>query len=1017
MALFELLDKNELQRLQDEFCAVAGVSAYCLDHEGTKITRLSGDDKFLHAMQERMAFERVQGDDSLEDLAIEDLRGLGQVAALSIKARGSKELYWIVYRPVAMSEAAFFKCLELLRDASISFLQGKIKAYGAQAESIRNENANRRMEKCENRNRTTAHILQLLESQEPIEDIMNEWLRLVSTFLELDTAQVFKLQEDGKSMDVICEWRRQGLASFFDKTSKVPAYSFLKRQTLTVINSDEIIKQEYREVYAVGVKAIILYPICPQDEKVELVLSLNERKIRVFDEEEVRFVSDVVKVLENILICRMQKNSLLSSRNTMESILDNVNTCLYVRDERMHKMLFANKLMLGTFGEEIKGGTFRWLMDQVEGDEDHAAFQGKEIYYEARDKWYDVVVAKLRWTDGNEARLYSLYDISKRKHYQGRIERQAYTDFLTGLYNRICCERDLAIQIDSAKKNKQTGALLYLDLDDFKHINDGLGHQYGDALLKAISQAFQSVPGIEHFCYRMGGDEFVIIIPPESYDKFERILADIQKIFKRSWSLKDSDYYCTMSMGVVNFPENGDSVPDLVKKADIAMYAAKKAGKNRIEFYSDNIASSDRRRLDMEKNMRDATARDFVEFEVYYQPIIDVQGEEAKCAGAEALIRWNSSKLGFVTPVEFIPLAEYLGLINPIGNHVLLEACKQCKEWNDKGFDYKVNVNLSVVQLLQRNIVDIVNNALIGTGLAPEHLTLEVTESLAINDMERMKKILGKIKELGVKIALDDFGTGYSSLNHIREIPFDIIKVDQSFVKDLAEDAYSQSFIKLVSELAETIGVNVCVEGIETAMQHQVLQGMRIKYIQGYYYDKPMSRGEFERKYCRKDELKKAEKEIEACVQELADGNTADGKMAEQEAPEEKTDDQKVAEQKTKPVTGRKPEPIQLSFEWEEPEYMQLTWREDKQSKGSEKLSDKVSERMLEKSSGKPSTKASDKAQEKAQEKAAVKALDKAQDKAQEKADKDKKVKALKKADEMGRKSGKIISIKRDEED
>ena len=257
--------------------------------------------------------------------------------------------------------------------------------------------------------------------------------------------------------------------------------------------------------------------------------------------------------------------------------------------------------------------------------------------------------------------------------------------------------------------------------------------------------------------------------------------------------------------------------------------------------------------------MRDATAKNFGEFEVYYQPIIDVSGGEPKCAGAEALIRWNSSKLGFVTPVEFIPLAEYLGLINPIGNHVLLEACKQCREWNDRGFDYKVNVNLSVIQLLQRDIVDIVNNALIGTGLNPEHLTLEVTESLAINDMERMKKILGRIKELGVKIALDDFGTGYSSLNHIREIPFDIIKVDQSFVKDLAEDAYSQSFIKLVSELAQTIGVNICVEGIETAVQHQVLKGMQVKFIQGYYFDRPLSKRDFERRYCRPDQLAKQE--------------------------------------------------------------------------------------------------------------------------------------------------------------
>lgn len=248
--------------------------------------------------------------------------------------------------------------------------------------------------------------------------------------------------------------------------------------------------------------------------------------------------------------------------------------------------------------------------------------------------------------------------------------------------------------------------------------------------------------------------------------------------------------------------------------------------------------------------MRDAMVENYDEFEVYFQPIIDVQNE-TRCAGAEALIRWNSVKLGFIPPAEFIPLAEYLGLINPIGNYVLKKACHSCKKWNDSGFDYKVNVNLSVVQLLQPDVVEIVDSVLKESGLAPENLTLEVTESLAINDMERMKEILGKIKALGVKIALDDFGTGYSSLNHIREIPFDVIKVDQSFVKDLAEDAYSQSFVKMVAELAETLGVSICVEGIETESQYRVVKNMKVRYIQGYYFDRPMKCENFEQKYLK----------------------------------------------------------------------------------------------------------------------------------------------------------------------
>ena len=350
----------------------------------------------------------------------------------------------------------------------------------------------------------------------------------------------------------------------------------------------------------------------------------------------------------------------------------------------------------------------------------------------------------------------------------------------------------------------------------------------------------------------MGGDEFIVVIPPECYQQFEHIIEQIRIIFAKPWFLKDADYYCTMSMGIVTFPDDGESVQELIKKADIAMYEAKKTGKNRISRYSDSLGLYSGKRLDMEKNMRDAAMSGYSEFMIYYQPVIDISKPGTPCTGAEALIRWNSAELGFVPPAEFIPLAEYLGLINPIGNYVLIEACKECKKWNDNGYPgYKVNVNLSVVQLLQVDIVESVERAVTETGIKPSNLTLEVTESLAINDMGRMKEILSRIKALGVRIALDDFGTGYSSLNHIREIPFDVIKVDQSFVKDLAEDAYSQSFIKMVAELAETIGVSICVEGIETQEQYKVLEGMKVRMVQGYYFDKPMPQRDFESKYAK----------------------------------------------------------------------------------------------------------------------------------------------------------------------
>ena len=452
--------------------------------------------------------------------------------------------------------------------------------------------------------------------------------------------------------------------------------------------------------------------------------------------------------------------------------------------------------------------------------------------------------------DGRKVGLCTLYDITDKKLYQKKIENQANNDFLTGLYNRMRCEQDLGRYIAKAQAVNCEGALLYIDLDDFKHINDGLGHQYGDVLLKAISHSFQRIEGIENSCYRMGGDEFIVIISEAVYPQMERILRDIDSIFSKPWFLKGEDYYCTMSMGIACFPSDGNSVDDLIRKADMALMTAKRRGKNCVEYYNDKDQASTYRRLDMEKNMRTAAMNACKEFEVYYQPIVNAQEDGTPCCGAEALIRWNSSVLGFVSPEDFIPLAEYLGLINPIGEFVLQEAAKRCKYWNDMGHpNYKVNVNLSVVQLLQNDIIKKIKKVIDDTRINPRNLTLEVTESLAINDMEHMKRILSEIKALGVKVALDDFGTGYSSLNHIREMPIDVIKIDRCFIEHLGEDDFSDAFVKMVNELANTIGVKVCVEGVETKKQLDVACDMKVCMIQGYYFGKPMKIEDFEKKY------------------------------------------------------------------------------------------------------------------------------------------------------------------------
>ena len=855
----ELIDRDELQRLQDEFCRATGICAYCLDCMGQQITSISGSEEQREKVktssmlaQLKNAIERVE-EGSLEDQAIEELEQDGDyIAASAVRVESHTVICWVVFSFAedGRDEQTFLDVLDLLRDASSTLFSNKMSCVSAELESRRSRYAEREMSRNLHTIEATTEIVQQLDSEDRIEVVMDRWLGILGKQLQVDSAQIFQLHKDGESMDVLCEWCAHGIVSMYDKTSYLPIPKILQTDKPLVLSSDGLDGELREEIGALGLCAVMIFPIISRDNKGSMVLALNHSRQRItWNMQEIKFTADAVKILQSILTRRIQKNSLTSSYEALEMILDNVGCAIYVTDKNTGNRLFANRKLQNTFAKELKENKFAGLLQRgVSSGNDSGLY---EIYHLERERWYDLIFKEISWVDGREAVIYSLYDITDKKLYQRKIEQQAYTDFLTGLYNRMCCERDLARQIDQAKKTNEVGALCYLDLDDFKHINDGLGHQYGDVLLKAISHSLQRIEGIQNNCYRMGGDEFVIVIPPEQYRRFDRIEEDIRQIFAKPWFLKDTDYYCTMSMGIVTFPEYGDSVADLIKKADIAMYEAKKGGKNRVARYNEGINSASGRRLDMEKNMRDATVDGYKEFEVYYQPIIDVQ-DGVECAGAEALIRWNSAKLGFIPPAEFIPLAEYLGLINPIGNYVLKEACARCKKWNDAGYAYKVNVNLSVVQLLQADVVEVVEKVIEETGIEPRYLTLEVTESLAINDMGRMKKILDSIKLLGVKIALDDFGTGYSSLNHIREIPFDMIKVDQSFVKELADDAYSQSFVKMVAELAETLGVNICVEGIETEAQYEVVRNMKVKYIQGYYFDRPMKCEDFEAKYCER---------------------------------------------------------------------------------------------------------------------------------------------------------------------
>lgn len=864
-----LLDASLMQNLQDRFCAANNVYLVCLSRKSGVVTKAYGSKEelaYIHGlvnMDMHVSLMNKLMDNRIESVLEEDCgEDFVMLCGVSIKVGGETAATWIVIGIMEddavevpdyimrTTPERYYKSLEFLETLSKQMFAVKMEELMAQEAFLKSRESEAQMEAELHRNEAMTAIVKMLESENSFEEIAADILRNVCEYLEISDGALLQEGKSGEVVECICSYvsqcveEKQAQWQQLEK-SEVPFFNGKPY----MISANSMMPEDFQRFFArEQIRAGIFLPVDVNGHASMYLCFFEKNKERIWDVTDIKFVNDVKRIIQSILVKRIAKNSLASSYASLEAILENVGCGIYVKDPVSGNILYTNQRFRESFGGSMESGVFeQYVMNtEDEGNDDYF----REIYAEEESRWFDFHRTRINWVDGRNVLLGTIYDVTDKKLYQQKIERQANNDFLTGLYNRMRCEQDLDRYIRETKEFGGEGALLYLDLDDFKHINDGLGHQYGDTLLKNISDSLKCIPGVENNCYRMGGDEFIIILAHHHMPMLHQILDEIKGLFTRPWMLKGTDYYCTMSMGVVRFPTDGETVEELIKKADIALYAAKCSGKNRIEFYDDNVESTSFKRLDLEKNMRNATRNAFEEFEVCYQPIIDVTKPGNPCIGAEALLRWNSDELGTIAPTEFVPLAEYLGLINPIGDFVLKEACKTCKYWNDMGHpEYKVNVNLSVVQLLQNDIVDKIRDVLKDTRIMPANLTLEVTESLAINDMNRMKKILADIRSLGVKVALDDFGTGYSSLNHIREMPLDVIKIDRCFVIDIGRDEFQNAFVKMVAELANAIDVKVCVEGVETEEQLAALKETKIQWIQGFYFGKPMHLEDFEKKY------------------------------------------------------------------------------------------------------------------------------------------------------------------------
>ena len=688
-----------------------------------------------------------------------------------------------------------------------------------------------------------SQIIHMLEDSGTFVEVSKNIIEQIVENVQAQNAVIMQISADGKSMHSIVE-AEDVIGSKLD-TADIKENCLcagkLKRTAHGTATDEE------RKMLALcRANTCISVPIAINNVKAMYLFVMGDSDDFGRDESVIEYIEDAAMIIHSIAQSKVINNSLISSYDVLQKILDNIGSGIIVCSKSTGNILFENDM--ASHVSEVRE-TIRECLEEVFKNFDISGQLGTpmERYNTESGLWFEVRFSELKWIDGSDVVVATASDITQKKKNQQKIEYQAHNDFLTGLYNRVKCEVDLRKVIRRTEKAGLKGAVLFIDLDDFKHINDGLGHQYGDILLQQIAAGLTGIPGLRGHCYRMGGDEFIIIIGPELYDELGKMVAYIKTLFNKPWYLMETEYFCTMSMGIAVFPDNSVDVHEITRMADVAMYEAKRSGKNGYAYYSSEVENSTAKRLDIENNMRQAVSTGIDEFVVFYQPVVNVNTQ--MCTSCEALVRWDSKALGFMGPGEFIPLAEYLGLITSIGDYVLEEACRRCKLWNDNGHpDFYINVNLSVVQLLQKNVVENIKRILDKTGVNPKNIVLEITESFAINDMQRVMDIITGLKKLGPRIALDDFGTGYSSLNYIKQLPLDIIKVDKTFIDDIIEDDYAQAFVKLIVDLSKTIGTKIVVEGVEHKEQFELLKSLGVDYIQGYYFGKPVPANIFEEK-------------------------------------------------------------------------------------------------------------------------------------------------------------------------
>ena len=452
--------------------------------------------------------------------------------------------------------------------------------------------------------------------------------------------------------------------------------------------------------------------------------------------------------------------------------------------------------------------------------------------------WVEIQTQDVTW-NGAHALQSTVADVSLRKGYEERLQRQANFDEITGLPNRMLALDRLSTAVISATRHRHRGGVLFLDLDQFKKINDTWGHATGDQLLKMAADRIRGSVRQEDTVARLGGDEFTVILPDiDSPAHVEPVIHKILNAFSDPFVLGRHEAFVTASIGVSVFPDDSDDPAALMQNADAAMYRAKEKGRNTFQYFTPELNERATERMRMEGNLMHALDRQ--EFILHFQPIVDVRSH--RLVGAEALLRWSNADLGLLPPERFVPLAEDTSLILPVGRWILDTACRQLSRWRRSGHaQMTISVNISARQLRAKGLVEAVSQALQGHAVPSHCLELEITEGCLMSDLEETSAALHALDRLGVRLALDDFGTGYSCLSYLKQLPVDTVKIDKSFVLNVSRDPGDAAVVEAIIAMAHRLGIRVVGEGVETNDQLEFIRLRGCDLAQGFFFSRPLS--------------------------------------------------------------------------------------------------------------------------------------------------------------------------------